>query len=181
VCANGGLSNKVKEDRILKKPTLRGGIELAVTTEKLGASFYTTMAKRFKENPEINELFSILAKDEEAHEAQFRALLGKVPADEKNPGSEEQYEYLAAAAMSQFFSTEQGPMKDVEKIQTRDDAFARAFALEKATLLYYHAMQDILGENEILEAIISAEKSHLVSVMKYMITNAKMRGLSDTW
>jgi rubrerythrin len=165
----------------LKTPTLRGGIELAVTTEKLGASFYTTMAKRFKENPEINELFSILAKDEEAHEAQFKALLNKVPSDEKNQGNEEKYQYLAAAAMSQFFSGEKGTMKDIEKIKTRDDALARAFALERATLLYYHAMQDLLGENDILKAIIIAEKSHLVSVMRYMITNAKMRGLSDPW
>jgi hypothetical protein len=42
-------------------------------------------------------------------------------------------------------------------------------------------MQECLGENEILKAIISAEKSHLVSVMKYLVTGAKMRGLADTW
>jgi rubrerythrin len=161
--------------------SLRDGIELAVTAEKLGADFYKTLAKRFKENVEISELFSILAKDEEAHEAQFTALLEKVPAGEKVPKSDQEYQLLTAAAMSEFFTGEEGPMKDIDKIKTRDDAFARAFALEKASLFYYHAMQECLGENEILKSIINAEKSHLVSVMKYLVTGAKMRGLADTW
>jgi len=161
--------------------SLRDGIELAVTTEKLGANFYQTLAKRFEENAEISELFSILAKDEEAHEAQFKALLKKVPAGEKKPKSDREYQLLTAAAMSEIFTGEEGPMKDIDKIKTRDDAFARAFALEKTSLFYYRAMQDCLGENEILKAIISAEKDHLVSVMKYLVTGAKMRGLADTW
>ena len=167
---------------MLNKATLRNSIELAVTTEELGASFYKTLADRFQDNSEISELFSILARDEETHEAQFRVLLKKVPANEKEQvGSEEKYQYLAAAAMSEFFSGEEGAMKDIDKIKTRDDALARAFALEKASLLYYHAMEDVLGEEEILKAIIGAEKSHLVSVMKYLMTGAKMRGLSDNW
>jgi rubrerythrin len=161
--------------------SLRDGIELAVTAEKLGADFYKTLAKRFKENAEISELFTILAKDEEAHEAQFTALFEKVPAGEKVPKNEQEYQLLTAAAMSEFFTGEEGPMKDIDKIKTRDDAFARAFALEKASLFYYHAMHECLGENEILKSIINAEKSHLVSVMKYLVTGAKMRGLADTW
>ena len=161
--------------------SLGDAIELAVTAEKLGADFYKTLAKRFKENAEISELFSILAKDEEAHEAQFTALLKKVPAGEKKPKSGQEYQLLTAAALSEFFTGEEGPMKDIGKIKTRDDAFARAFALEKASLFYYHAMQDCLGENEVLKEIIRAEKSHLVSVMKYLVTGAKMRGLADTW
>lgn len=166
---------------MLNKATLRSGVELAVTTEKLGASFYRTLAKKHQDDPELNELFSILAKDEEAHEEQFKKLLNRLPPDEKTEGSEEKYQYLAAAAMSEFFSGEEGPMKDIDKIETRDDALARAFALEKASLFYYHAMEDVLGKDEILTAIISAEKSHLVSVMKYLMTGAKMRGLSDNW
>jgi len=63
------------------------------------------------ENAEISELFSILAKDEEAHEAQFTALLKKVPAGEKKPKSEREYQLLTAAAMSEFFTGEDGPMR----------------------------------------------------------------------
>ncbi len=161
--------------------TLRKSIELAVTTEKLGAGFYNTLAKKFKDENELNELFSTLAKDEVAHEVEFRSLLNKVPQGEKVEHADERYRYLAATAVSEFFMGEEGAFRDTEKIKTRDDALGRAFAFEKATLLYYHAIKDILGENEILQAIIKAEKSHVVSVMKYLLTGAKMRGLSDTW
>jgi rubrerythrin len=166
---------------MLEQPTLRSSIELAVTTEQIGASFYNALAKRFHDNRELGELFSILAKDEKTHEAQFQDLLKKLPSDNGDRGSAEQYEYLRAAAMSEFFLGDEGAMKDIDKIENRDDALARAFALEKASLFYYHAMADILGENDMLQEIIKAEKSHLVSVMKYMMTGAKMRGLSDKW
>lgn len=166
---------------MLDEVTLRKSIELAVTTEKLGAGFYKTLAEKFRDENELNELFSILARDEVAHEREFRALLNKLPSDEKVDKPDERHQYLAAASVSEFFMGEKGAFRDTGKIKTRDDALARAFAFEKATLLYYHAIKDILGENEILQAIIKAEKSHVVSVMKYLITGAKMRGLSDTW
>ena len=165
----------------MKEITLRNSIEMAIATEKLGAGFYGKLAEKFKSDKEINELFSILAKDEKAHEAKFRTLLDKVPAEDKEPTTDQKYQYLTAVSISEFFAGDGGALKDVDKIKTRDDALARAFALEKATLLYYHAVQDILGDNDILKTIIKLEKDHLVSVMKYLMTGAKMRGLSDTW
>lgn len=161
--------------------TLRKSIELAVATEKNGAAFYKHLAEEFRDSKELHEMFSMLASDEVAHEVEFRALLKKLPAEKGKADTEENYQYLTAASMSEFFMGEKGAFKDSERIRTRDDALARAFALEKATLFYYHAMKDILGDHETLNAIIKAEKNHLVSVMKYMLTGAKMRGLSDTW
>jgi rubrerythrin len=160
---------------------LRKSIELAIATEKLGAGFYGKLAEKFRDDKEISELFSILAKDEETHEAQFQALLDKVPAEDEGSREEEKYQYLTAVSISEFFAGDGGALKDIDKIKSTDDALARAFALEKATLLYYHAMQDILGQNDILDTVIALEKSHLVSVMKYLMTGAKMRGLSDNW
>src|SRR4030067_1214479 len=125
--------------------SLINGIELAVITEKLGAHLYKTLADRFTENAEISELFSILEKDEEAHEAQFKALLKKVPAGEKKSKSDREYQLLTAAAMSEFFTGEEGPMKDIGKIKHRQQAFARVFAVEKASLFYYPAMQACRG------------------------------------
>jgi rubrerythrin len=161
--------------------TLKKGIELAVTTEKNGAAFYKQLAEEFRDNKELSKMFSILSNDEVTHEKEFRALLKKLPSEEGIANRDEKYQFLAAASMSEFFIGEKGAFKDSEKIKTRDDALARAFALEKATLFYYHGLKDIIGEHETLNAIIKAEKSHLVSVMKYMITGAKMRGLSDNW
>jgi hypothetical protein len=41
-------------------------------------------------------------------------------------------------------------------------------------------MKEVLGENETLEAVIKAEKAHLMKVMQYIIADAKFTGLSET-
>jgi hypothetical protein len=40
-------------------------------------------------------------------------------------------------------------------------------------------MEDVLGANEILAAVITAEKQHLLKLSEYLITGAEMRGLDD--
>ncbi len=161
--------------------TLAKSIELAITTERMGAGFYRKLAEKFGNDKEISELFSILSKDEESHEKQFRALRGKLPAEERELMTDQKYQYLQAVSISEFFAGDGGALDKTDDIKTRDDALARAFSLEKATLLYYHGIKDVLGENDILDTIIELEKSHLVSVMKYLMTGAKMRRLSDSW
>ena len=171
----------IKEEKALNKTTLKTSIALAARTEREVADFYEALADRFRDDSEIQELFSILAKDEKVHEAQCKALFNKISADKNELGSEDELQYLAAASMSEFFSSESGAMKDIAKIETRDDALAKAFAIEKATLFHYNAIRDLLGGDETLNAIIRAEKNHLVNVMKYLITGAKVRDLTDKW
>ena len=74
-----------------------------------------------------------------------------------------------------------GLKEDLEAIQTRDDALKRAFELEKATLNYYQALKDVMDEGDALDGIIAAEKEHLTTVMRYMVTEAKFRGLGDSF
>lgn len=166
---------------MMENTTLRTSIDLAAKNEKQAAVFYETLAARFKDNPEIKDLFSVLAKDEKIHEAQCKALSKKLPDDESERGNEEDLQYLTAASMSKFFSDEEGALKDIGKIKTRDDALAKAFAIEKATLFHYQAIRDVIGEDESLNAIISAEKNHLVNVMKFLMTGAKVRDITDKW
>ncbi len=54
--------------------TLRKSIELAVTTEQLGADFYSRMERKFSGHKELKDIFAQLARDEKAHEAQFRTF-----------------------------------------------------------------------------------------------------------
>jgi len=171
-----------EEDAMLDEVTLRNSLKLAVKTEKLGAVFYKTLASRFGDNEELHELFSLLEKDERTHEAQFRTLLEKAPEEENRSGEEdERHQFLAAISISEFFKGEDGAFHRAEKIETRDDALGMAFSFEKSTLLFYQGVKDAYGSDELLDEIIRAEKSHVVSVMKYMMTDAKMRGLSDDW
>ena len=151
-------------------------IDFAVHVEMQGRQLYAQLAEQFSQDAELNELFSMLARDEEHHINQFNELRAKTAS--RPPLNEEQQGYLRSASITDIFSVEKGIGKNQDAIETRQDALERAFNLEKASLFYYQAMKDVL-EDDTLDAVIKEEKGHLDQVMKYMVTGAKMRGLGD--
>lgn len=164
-----------QETELPEDLTLESAIDFAVTTEQLGERIYTKLAKHFKDDPELSELFGKLAADEQHHGNKFGKLKEKVAGRELNY---EQQLYLKAFSISSVFSDEKSPNKNVDTITTREDALERAFNLEKTTLQYYKAMKEII-DDPIVDEMIAEEKSHLTQVMKYMVSGAKMRGLGD--
>ena len=161
--------------------TVRQVMQVAIEAEARGAELYRDLATRFAAGEEAREVFTTLARDEEAHGAQFRALVSKLPAGEQDALGSKQTQYLTALAAAEELLASSGLMAQPERIGSTRDALERAYALERATLLYYHGMRDTLGRSEVLDAIIETEKGHLVQVMRYLVTGAKMRGLSDPW
>jgi rubrerythrin len=162
--------------------TLKGCMEFAVATEELGAKIYTRLADKFGENKEVASLFSRLAEDEQVHKRQFSELLKKAPVPEGVSSSPEKHEYLKAMSISEFFSHNRGPFKDIEKIQDRDDALQRALDFEKATLGFYKAVEDVLGTNRLLAEVIEAERNHVAVLLKaLLVEGSKFRGLQDRW
>lgn len=159
--------------------TPRKAIEFAIETEELGAKFYRQLAVRFSDQAELKEMFELMARDEVAHGSQFRTLLEETPPDE-GVSTGPEFQYLRAMSLSQFFMGEKGLKKKCGEIGGKGDAMGIAFELEKATLHYYQAMREVLGESDILEAVIQAEKEHLLRVMQYISTDAKFTGLSET-
>jgi rubrerythrin len=159
---------------MLEHVTLRRAIELAITTEELGADFYQHLEDKFKENKELKDIFGQLARDEKTHEAQFKKLLEKAPTDDNREEHYESYQYLRATSISEFFSGD--GFADIEKIEERDQALGKALAFEKSTLQYYKAMEEILGDEPLLKEIIAAERRHVVAIMKVITTGAKFRG-----
>ena len=129
--------------------TLRKAIEFAITVEQMGHECYERLARRFSDDKEISEVFAVLAKDEVVHEKQLEKLLESVPAEEPQ-GYAEKYGYLRAMSLSEFFSSREGLTRALESVKS-----------------------------EGLDGIIKMEKEHMVSVMRYMVTGAKMRGLGD--
>lgn len=163
---------------MLKELTPREAVEFAVKTERLGQVIYTVLAEKFSDDVELKEAFELLAEDEAAHEREFRGLMSKVP-ETAAYGSKEGFELLRAMSVSEFFTGEDGLYRNLETIKERDDALMKAFALEKATLQFYTTMQEVMGKSEVLDDIIKAEKSHVVKLMRYLLTDAKFRGISD--
>jgi rubrerythrin len=159
--------------------TLYKAIELAITIEQLGAEYYARMEKKFKDESELKEIFNQLAKDEILHEAQFKALIENVPDDEPEKQQYELYQFLRATAISEFFSKDY--FKHTDNIKSSDVALGRALAFEKATLQFYEAIKEILGESKELDDIIATERSHVVALMRIIVADAKFRGMDDKW
>jgi rubrerythrin len=164
---------------MLEDLTLRKAIELAITTEQIGASFYSRLEKKFGDQAKLKQIFGQLVQDERSHEVQFRTILETVPEEAIGAQQYELYQYLRATAISSFFGKD--AFKDVDKLDSSDDALGMALAFEKSTLQYYQAIQDILGEQKQLEQIIDAERGHVVALMKVIVTDGKFRGLNYKW
>jgi rubrerythrin len=167
-----------QEARMPEPTTVREALDFAVRTEELGAALYKRLAGRFSEDAELKQMFEVLAEDEVAHGNHFRKLLELTPPDE-GVSTGPEFQYLRAMSLSQFFLGEKGLKKKFAEIQSRTDALGIVFEFEKATLQYYQALREVLGENQALDAIIQAEKAHVMKIMQYIITDARFRGLAD--
>ncbi|MCP4633694.1 MAG: ferritin family protein [candidate division Zixibacteria bacterium] len=161
--------------------TLERCVEFAISTEENGAKFYNQLAEKFGNNKDVADLFTRLSQDEEVHKKQFSKLLKELPNAQAAPLRDMDFDYIVAMSSSEFFSYDEGPFKNIERVKTQDDALGAAFELEKATLSFYNAVKEYLGENNILNHIIEAEKGHVVAIMKVMVTGGKFRSLQDKW
>jgi rubrerythrin len=159
--------------------TLHDALQIAVMTEQLGAKVYSRYAERFADNKEVAEVFAKLAGEEESHERYFQSLLDQNPRSERDVGRFGVDEYLRATAISEFFG--KNALDKLKEVASPGEALTQAVRLEKATLLFYHALRDSLGASTALDELIKAEKSHLTTLMKIVLTDARFRGLSDTW
>jgi rubrerythrin len=165
---------------LIKDLSLKGCMEFAVATEDAGAKFYSQLTKKFVRNRELADLFELLGKDELEHKRQFSVLLQQLPEVKGTSYSPEKGEYVRAMSVSEFFSPK-GPFDNIDKIGNRDDALEKVFGFEKATLGFYQAVKDMIGDNSVLNQVIEAERSHVTRIMKVMITEAKFRSLQDQW
>ena len=167
---------------MIEDVTLKGCMEFAVATEELGTRFYTRAAAAFQDNQDVHQIFTQLAKDEEAHRRQFAEFLKRTPPDEGVSSSPEKVGYLRAMSISEFFSNREGPFTDIKKVRDRDEALKTAFEFEKATLAFYKAVEDHLGKMEPLSRVIEAEKGHVDVLMKaLLVEGSKFRSLQDRW
>lgn len=157
---------------------LHKSLKLAVKTEQMGAQFYEKMADKFSSKKEISAIFTQLGKDEKVHEAQFSKILSSTPADEGGSNYETD-QYVRAIAISEFFRV--GRFPKPEDIKDEADALGAALSFEKSTLLFYQSLKEIIGDSEPINKIINAEKGHIVSLSRILMTDAKFRGLHDNF
>jgi rubrerythrin len=161
--------------------SIHEAVQFAVATEAMASHAYTWLAKEFSTEKELSEAFTLLAADEKAHGVQFKTLLDKLPPNDEAPLDDEDRQYLNAMARSEFFRGNTGLATLLSKTESLDEALSRVLDFEKATLGFYQAIRDLLGQEETLDTIIAAEKQHIIRLMKYILTDEKMKGLGDEY
>jgi len=144
----------------MEKFSVREVIEQAVQTEKLGYEFYTAIAKKFVKDIKLKKLFETLAGKERLHEKMFKELLDIVSDDEPDNWGEVS-QYLRAIVESEFFLGRNKSLPSLKHVKTIKDAVNFALGFEKETLLYFYSLRDVVREKEILDEIISDERSHI--------------------
>ncbi len=146
--------------------SVREIVEMAVRTEKLGYEYYSEMAKRFKDEKEVYDLFNTLAQKEIIHEKKFSELKDKI-SEEEPDNWQDVSEYMRAYVESAFFIGKEKSLMHMQNIQNAIGAVGYAIGFEKETLLYFYGMRDIVSEKEIVDEIINEEKSHILWLNKF--------------
>ena len=137
-------------------------IEMAVRTEILGYRFYTAMAKKFKKNAELVNLFTTLAAKEKVHEKTFSELKNMVAKSGTEPVEwDEVSNYMRAFVESEFFLGRTKSLPSMTRIRSAKDAVKFALGFEKETLLYFMELRKIVKEKEVVDEVINEEKSHI--------------------
>lgn len=156
----------------MKTLNLHNLIQLAIEVEKKGAEVYNRLAEKHSHNQELSEAFRLLAKDEQIHYTQFLALKNELPEtlDVSNDFDSEIFACVDPAKKIAFFENTAEDLLSALKV---------AFDFEKETYMFYSAVRDVIGENPTLNKIIQYEKSHMVKLMDYILTESKFRGIAD--
>ncbi len=149
----------------MERFSLYEAIEQAVQTERLGFQFYSRVAEKFRGKREVSELFQTLALKEQKHEERFSELKAKI-ADRDVEDWEEVSKYLRAIVESEFFLGRDKSLSLIETVTTVSAAISAAVGFEKETLLYFYGIRDAIGKEEVIDAIIAEEKSHIISLRR---------------
>ena len=144
----------------MEKFSIMEVLEQAVQTEILGYDFYTAMAEKYTNNEGLRNLFKKLAQKELLHKTRFEELK-EITEDEEPEDWDEASNYFRAVVESEFFLGTGKSLPSLDHIKDANDAVRFAIGFEKETLLHFVGLRDVVKNKEIVDEIISEEKSHI--------------------
>ncbi len=143
--------------------------QVAVEIEKNGLDFYEK-AHQAVSDPEIEQLFLALARDEVEHRRQFEALLSGLPAEFKRPTvSDPDNEidlYIRDLADQHIFSTGEELKGRLAGIRTIEDALKLALQFEKDSVIFFLGMQEATCEGKARDVVAQIVREELQHVRK---------------
>jgi rubrerythrin len=152
--------------------SLNIALQTAVNLEKMGTELYTDLLERFKDDPELKKMFTILLTDEAEHEKLFMELYQK-HSDNQIVMTEEQKNFLEITDLSRYF----GKMKEIDNDAEILDVLRLVYYIERDAVLFFSGIRDVVGSNDDLDEIIRQEKIHMTNVLNCIIENKEFKGL----
>ena len=141
--------------------------QFALQIEENGEKFYTTMAKKLKDE-KVVKLFTFLAKEEVGHKNTFQKLLsGFENYSPSESYKDEYFQYFKAYSKNLIFNLEKFD-EEMAEVDTIEKAFRFAIEKEINTIAYFHEMKELVheGEKSKIEAIIEEERKHVVKLFE---------------
>ena len=150
-------------------------VDIAIGIEKDGIAFYDVMARSTK-NAVTRDFFQYLADTEREHIAIFQGMLAEADTWQMPALYAQEYDAYLRALVDSFIFTKE---KITGVVATDADTYVQALELaigaEKDSILFYSEMKEAIapGAKEILEKIITEEKSHFkkLSELKKKLTS----------
>ncbi|MFC1917191.1 ferritin family protein [Chloroflexota bacterium] len=142
-------------------------LNIAITIEHRGIAFYEVMAKT-TENEVVNHTLQHLANMEREHIQTFQKMLDELgespPAETASP---EYQEYVQALVDSAVFTDDLIASEMAAQADTVLKILELAISAEKDSVLFYYEMRGILPARvEVINRVITEEKSHLWKLSK---------------
>ena len=140
-------------------------LEIAIQIEKNGFTFYANVARKVAE-PKVIEVINWLAQEENSHIKRFEEILSGFKDEELDmpPAELEEYTlYLKALADARVFPTELKAREEAIGIKSERDAINLAIEFEKDSLLFLHAMKEMVPGEDVfaVEELQREEMLHL--------------------
>lgn len=147
------------QEIFLLEDLLNGLIEL----ETLGNDHYTQMAEMVV-NHELKDLFTLLAKQENAHKEIYKGYKENKINFANNEVSDEYQAYIEVLLKNTISF-----LKERKKIDDFESGFEMAILLEKETLLFLSEMKQVLTQecHPEIDLIMDQERSHLRYLLAY--------------
>ncbi len=146
-------------------------IDIAIGIEENGYNYYKNCAEIFKENEELQHIFTFLSDEELKHKNSFTEM--KLP-DTENKGifNNEYFQYLNSINSGKIFNDNPEKSVSIENITTPEEAIKKAFQDEKESILLYSEIIRLYKDEDkaftLLNSILEEERQHVITLMKLM-------------
>lgn len=144
--------------------------EMGMDVERNGEAYYRKAAEKM-DDPDVKEVMTFLADEENKHYKTFQELRDSLPAKSTTPSTQDPEDqeslYLDALVKSRLFNNQKEAERIAESVKGKVEALKTALTFEKDTILFFMHMKDMTREDlgrDKIDWLIEEEHKHVVKI-----------------